>query len=218
MSQSLMTMKDRWNIANTLAESNLLPKQFQNNTANVFVALELADQLSTMIGSMSSFSIMSNLYVVHGTVGFSSKFMIALANECGKFDVPLDWEIEGKGDGLLVTCYSYRKGKKLQYSVSYEMARREGWTKNPKYQSMPELMLRYRSASAFVRFFAPEVLMGMYSSEELETKTVDITETVVENKKSDQPEPTTNGISERSQKLLTYKNRGVLTTLPYQFK
>ena len=32
-----------------------------------------------------------------------------------------------------------------------KMARQEGWTKNSKYQSMPELMLRNRAATFFGR-------------------------------------------------------------------
>src|SRR5690606_41472541 len=53
-------------------------------------------------------------------------------------------------------------------SVSIEMAVKEGWyTKNgSKWQTMPEVMLRYRTASFFGKLYAPELLMGLQTVEE----------------------------------------------------
>ena len=53
------------------------------------------------------------------------------------------------------------------------MAKAEGWlTKTgSKWQTMPELMLKYRAAAFFGRLYAPEVLMGMQTAEEV----IDIT-------------------------------------------
>jgi len=53
--------------------------------------------------------------------------------------------------------------------VSIEMAKAEGWfQKNgSKWQTMPEQMLRYRAASFFGKLYAPEILMGMSTSDEL---------------------------------------------------
>lgn len=53
--------------------------------------------------------------------------------------------------------------------VSIEIAVREGWyTKNDsKWQTMPDLMLRYRAAAFFGRLYAPDVLMGMHTDEEV---------------------------------------------------
>src|SRR5690606_33077134 len=53
---------------------------------------------------------------------------------------------------------------------SIQMAIDEGWlTKNgSKWQTIPELMLRYRCASFFGRLYAPELLMGLQASEEVQ--------------------------------------------------
>lgn len=55
-------------------------------------------------------------------------------------------------------------------AVSIQMAIDEGWlTKNgSKWQTIPELMLRYRCASFFGRLYAPGLLMGLQSREEVE--------------------------------------------------
>jgi hypothetical protein len=49
------------------------------------------------------------------------------------------------------------------------MAVAEGWyTKNgSKWRTMPELMLRYRAAAFFGRLYAPDILMGMHSDDEV---------------------------------------------------
>ena len=50
-----------------------------------------------------------------------------------------------------------------------KMAKHEGWLtrKDSKWISMPELMIRYRAAAFFGRLFAPEILMGMHSQDEV---------------------------------------------------
>jgi hypothetical protein len=52
--------------------------------------------------------------------------------------------------------------------VSVEMAVKEGWygKSGSKWQTMPEVMLRYRTASFFGKIYAPELLMGLSSVEE----------------------------------------------------
>ncbi|KDB08784.1 hypothetical protein LIG30_2094 [Burkholderia sp. lig30] len=54
-------------------------------------------------------------------------------------------------------------------AVSIEMAVKEGrYTKNgSKWQTMDEVMLRYRTASFFGKLYAPELLMGLTSVEEV---------------------------------------------------
>lgn len=62
-------------------------------------------------------------------------------------------------------------GERLESpEVSIQMAIDEGWlTKNgSKWQTMPDLMLRYRAAAFFGRFYAPELLMGLRTVEENE--------------------------------------------------
>ncbi len=68
-------------------------------------------------------------------------------------------------------AYDISTGEKLiGPEVSYEMAILEGWWTRfgSKWQTMPELMLRYRAASFFGRLYAPEMLNGMYTREEVE--------------------------------------------------
>ena len=80
-----------------------------------------------------------------------------------------------------------------------EMAKREGWaTKSgSKWQTMPELMIRYRAAAFWGRLYASDLLFGMQTQEEaLDVQPVTVTENSVADlnanigaKAKPQPEP-----------------------------
>jgi hypothetical protein len=55
------------------------------------------------------------------------------------------------------------------------MAKKEGWTKNTKWSTMPQTMLRYRAASAFGRFHIPDLILGIQSVEENEVIEAEVT-------------------------------------------
>ncbi|MBQ2059258.1 MAG: hypothetical protein II488_05735, partial [Firmicutes bacterium] len=71
-----------------------------------------------------------------------------------------------------------------------EMAKAEGWlTKaGSKWQTMPELMLTYRSAAFFARTICPDLAMGMYT--EYEQREISESEPAEQYEdKTEQPEP-----------------------------
>ena len=153
-----------WRVATAFSKSQLVPKHFQNKPEDCMVALMMANQLN-----IDPYSALQNLQMISGKVGFSSAFAIALANDRGSFAAPITWDVEGKGESLVVTAKAKLKktGEIVKVSVSMETAKKEGWTRNTKYQTMPEQMLRYRSATWLIRLHCPEVLLGMQASDEI---------------------------------------------------
>ena len=153
-------------VAKMLSSSNLIPKEYQGNIQNTMIALEMANRIGA-----SPLMVMQNLYIVHGKPSWSSSFIIAAINNCKRFS-PLRFTI--KGEGALMTCKAWANdlhtNEKLEGpKVSMEMAKAEGWVSRPgsKWQTMPELMIRYRSAAFFGRLYAPDILMGMHTVEEV---------------------------------------------------
>lgn len=163
-------------IAKALASSALVPKEYQGQTglANTLVAMEIAGRMN-----LSPLQVMQNLHIIHGRPSWSSQFIIAMINGCGRF-TPLDYNVSGEGDSL--SCFAYATeiatGKELRGPVvTMAMAKREGWaTKSgSKWQTMPDLMVRYRAAAFWGRLYVPEFLVGMKTQEEV----VDIEEVQV---------------------------------------
>lgn len=155
-----------WKLAQRFSTSAMVPKHFAGKPEDVFIALEMAARLGA-----APFQVLQNLYVVHGRPGWSAQFLIAMANASGKFDTPIMFEKSGEGKSLKITAYAIHgvSKERVDFTVSMKMADEEGWTKNPKYKSMPVLMLQYRAATFLVRTYCPEVTLGLHTSEELET-------------------------------------------------
>lgn len=173
-------------VAKCFSESALVPAVFQKNIPNTVIALEMANRIGA-----SPLAVMQNLYIVHGKPSWASQFIIACLNTCGRFE-PLMFEISGTGDAKQCVAWTTPRGTKLpprddkkQWTIalakeaglvvldgapcSIDIAKKEGWfSKNgSKWQTMPDLMLRYRAATFFGRIYAPELLMGMKAYEEV---------------------------------------------------
>lgn len=72
-------------------------------------------------------------------------------------------------EGRACVAYATRDGQRIEGPrVSMAMAKAEGWyDKNgSKWQTMPEVMLRYRAACFFKNFYCPDVMLGIKSVEE----------------------------------------------------
>jgi hypothetical protein len=177
-----------------------------NGLPNCVVALNMAQRMGA-----DPLMVMQNLYIVEGRPSWSSQFIIAAINSCGKYsplrfalsdpDAPkevvytaTEWQDQpngGKAKKVSVEkkvrvrhqeCYAWaiekETGERLQSpTISIQMAIDEGWlTKNgSKWQTMPEVMLRYRAAAFFGKIYAPELLMGLQTAEET-TDIIDLEE------------------------------------------
>lgn len=203
--------------AHLLASSTLVPAAYRNEVedkktglmvknpnaiSNCVLALNMAQRIQA-----DPLMIMQNLYIVEGRPGWSSQFVIASINACGKFS-PLRFTMEDKGtkevewttvvwegqqgqrhkrevrhkatiQNRVCTAWAIEKstGERLEGpAVSMEMAVAEGWfgKNGSKWQTMPDVMLRYRAASFFGKLYAPELLMGLQTAEEVHDTTITI--------------------------------------------
>ena len=164
MEQKLLNQERVFKLADFLSKSDIIPKHFQGKPANVFIALEMANRLQ-----IDFFELANGLYVVHGSPAFSGTFTIGRINASGKFKTKLNFKTEGTGNNMKVTAYAQDEtGELCTATVGMDMAIAEGWSKNPKYKTMPEQMLTYRSATFFCRKHCPEVMLGVKTVEEVE--------------------------------------------------
>jgi hypothetical protein len=159
-------------MANALSSSTIVPKDYQGNIGNALIALEMSNRLGT-----SPLMVMQNLYIVNGRPAWSSQYIIAMINSSKKYKTELQYCFEGKGDNL--SCYAfaedYNDHKVKGPTITMEMAKAEGWVSKTgsKWKTMPEVMIRYRAASFFGRLNCPDMIMGIYSTEEVVDGIVD---------------------------------------------
>jgi len=198
--------------ANILTNSTLVPEIYRrwivdkegnrlgenpSGLANCVVALNMSSRLGADV-----LMVMQNMHVIEGRPSWSSSFIIASINQCGRF-TPLRYDLSEKGAEAEVACickewlvpkgnrppqektgtlkvfpqsclaWAIEKatGQRLDGpEVTMKMAAEEGWIQKAgsKWRTMQELMLRYRSASFFGKLYAPELLMGLQTREEVE--------------------------------------------------
>ena len=133
--------------------------------------------------------VMQNLYIVYGNPGWSSKFLIATFNQCGRFEAIKYKPTGEKGtDSQGIIAYTREKGSDEIIAgpeVTIALAKQEGWydKKGSKWKTMPDQMLRYRAAAWLIRTTAPEISMGLQTADEIidvEGKVIDTADIVAE--------------------------------------
>lgn len=166
-------MKDAWDLvqrkARAYSSSTMVPKEYQGQTglANCIIAIEMADRMNAPI-----LQIMQSMDVIHGRPSFRSQFLIATWNACGCFSA-IRYKFDGKDDDYGCTAWAVEKqtGEVLEGTrITIGLAKKEGWYSKAgsKWQTMPEQMLRYRAAAWLVRAYAPELSMGLHTTDEVE--------------------------------------------------
>jgi hypothetical protein len=154
--------------AKVYSSSSLVPKDYQGNVGNVLIAQNMARRMQA-----DPLMVMQNLYIVHGKPSWSAQFLISCFNSCGRFSA-IKYRFtgsEGSPDrGCVATTTEYSTGEVIEGPmVTMAMAKAEGWStkSGSKWATMPELMLRYRSATFLIRTTAPEIGMGLHTAEEI---------------------------------------------------
>ena len=151
--------------AKLLASSSLVPKEFQGNMANCAIGLNIAHRLGA-----DPFMVLQNIDIIHGRPSFRATFLIAMVNSAQRF-TPLQFRMDGEGKtrSCVAHCKTRDSGETIEGpQITMAMAEAEGWSTKPgsKWKTMPELMLRYRAAAFFARIYAPDITLGMQTSEE----------------------------------------------------
>jgi hypothetical protein len=189
-------------VALMMSQSELVPKIFQGEKgiANCVIALDMAQRMkANPLAIMQSMYIVygkpgwESKFVI-ATVNATGKFtplrfaMTDLPGKTVTFEETV-WSNEGgrnvknkvsrsvelPKDRRCVCWATDRTGERLESPpISLEMAVQEGWftRDGSKWKTMPDLMLCYRAATLFGRLYAPEMLMGLKTTEELEETTV----------------------------------------------
>ncbi|QMT41282.1 hypothetical protein [Neisseria shayeganii] len=153
--------------AKLLATAQLVPKEYQGNLPNCVIALNMANRIGA-----DPLMVMQNLVVVHGKPTWSSQFLIATVNTCGRFTA-LRYEFFGEEGTDSWGCRAWAiekdSGEKLVGTdITIGIAKAEGWygKNGSKWKTIPQQMLMYRAGAWWTRAYAPELSMGLQTAEE----------------------------------------------------
>jgi hypothetical protein len=170
------------------AEAEIVPAHYRKKKSEIFIAVQTAHRMN-----LDPMMVMQGTYVIKGKLGMNSSFAISLANSSGLLKGGITYDVKDSGKDfkgsytykdkegkniaasrivkdIEVTAYATLKSteERISYKITMNAANEEGWLSNPKYKSLPELMLCYRAATFLIRIHIPQVLNGMHMTEELQ--------------------------------------------------
>jgi hypothetical protein len=165
-----------WRLGTLYAQSEMVPKHYRNRVADCTIAVQMALRCGVEI-----LTFLQSSYIVHGTPGLKSTLAIAMINASGKIKGRIGYRLEGEGTSRQCTAYAkdVLTGEVIEATLEWSTVEAEGWNKDKKnsetgytqkskWNTMPDQMFKYRSAMFLARANFPDVLMGMYTDDELE--------------------------------------------------
>jgi hypothetical protein len=155
-------------MAKLLSVSNIAPQSYRGNLADCVVAIDMANRMG-----VSPLTVMQNSQIVHGNFSWKGTACKAMIDSCGRYTKTRYVEVGEKGKdswGFYLEATD-KDGEIIKgIPVTMDMAKKEGWySKNgSKWQTMPELMMKYRASAFFMRTECASLAMGFLTAEENE--------------------------------------------------
>ncbi|HEA0345773.1 TPA: recombinase RecT [Salmonella enterica] len=129
---------------------------------------------------MNPFAVAQKTHVVNGTLGYEAQLVNAVVSSSNLLSTRLnyrwdgDWsKVNGKSDkspSLTVTVSAVLKGEEEPRELTISMAQ-AGVRNSPLWEQDPRQQLAYLCVKRWARLHAPDVLLGVYTPDELQETT-----------------------------------------------
>lgn len=149
-----------------------VPKHLQGNTGDCFAIVG-----QSLRWGMDPYAVAQKTHLVNGTLGYEAQLVIAVINNRApitdriKFDYFGDWsKVKGKDDkstDIGVICRATFIGDDEPTELSLTMAQVGHVRNSPLWAADPRQQLAYLAAKRFSRLYCPDVILGVYTPDEL---------------------------------------------------
>lgn len=155
-------------MAQTLSKSEIIPQSYKGKPADCLIAIDIANRLG-----LSPAIVMQNSQCVRGNFTWKGSACKAMIDGCGRYQKTRYVYVgeEGKDSyGCYLEAIDNDGDIIKGVPVTIAMAKKEGWYNKDgsKWQSMSDLMLKYRAAAFFMRTECASIAMGFLTKEEVE--------------------------------------------------
>ena len=155
-------------MAQTLSKSEIIPQSYKGKPADCLIAIDIANRLG-----LSPAIVMQNSQCVRGNFTWKGSACKAMIDGCGKYQKTRYVYVgeEGKDSyGCYLEAIDNDGDIIKGVPVTIAMAKKEGWYNKDgsKWQTMSDLMLKYRAAAFFMRTECASIAMGFLTKEEVE--------------------------------------------------
>jgi hypothetical protein len=155
-------MGEAMQFAKMLADSSMVPKDFQGKPANCLIAIQWGYEVG--LGPLQA---VQNIAVINGRPAIWGDAALALVR-AHPACVVIREGVEGEADARVGWCEVTRKGEGMQRrTFSVADAKRAGlWGKSGPWQQYPDRMLQLRARGFAIRDVFPDALRGVITAEE----------------------------------------------------
>jgi hypothetical protein len=162
-------------LADLMAKSQTLPEHFHNRPGDCLRVIELAHRMR-----QSPFALADWCYMTGGKLSMEGKGIAALVNSSPRIVGSLDYKYSGNKNNpaeYACTVIGLRRGEEEPREVKVTLKQgiddstkkqKDGSMKcNPRWHKDPDQMLAYYGSRVWARRWAPEVIGGLYTPDEL---------------------------------------------------
>ena len=156
-----------------------VPKHLQGNVGDCFAIIG-----QSLRWGMDPYAVAQKTHLVNGTLGYEAQLVIAVINNRApivdriKFEYFGDWSKvkakDDKSDDVGVTCRATFKGDDHPTELSLTMAQVGHVRNSPLWAADPRQQLAYLAAKRFSRLHCPDVILGVYTPDELADRSNDV--------------------------------------------
>lgn len=155
-------MGEAMEVAKLMAAGNFVPPHLRAKPGDC-----LAVVMQAARWGMDPFAVGNKTYFVNDRMAYEAQLVNAVINASGVLDGRLNIEWEGEGQGLVCTVTGKIKGDPNEKIRRVELATIQ--TRNsPLWKQDPHQQIAYFATRAWIRLHAPEVLLGIYTPDEIE--------------------------------------------------
>lgn len=148
-------------VAAAMAGAKLVPGHLRGSTADCLLVVNQAVKRN-----MDPLDLAQHTFVVSGKLGYEGKVVAAWINASPELDGRLSYEYDGEDDARQVTVIGKLRGEKTTRTIDGTVG---AWkTKNENWGKDPDQMLAYRGARQWARRHTPDLLLGVYTPDEIQ--------------------------------------------------
>ena len=149
-------------MAEAMARSSIIPRDFQGNPGNILVAMQWGSELG-----MAPLQAMQNVAVINGRPCLWGDALIAIVRNSPMCEYVKE-SIEGSGENMIARCIAKRRGQdeEIREFTVNDAKRARLWGKAGPWSQYPKRMLQMRARAFALRDVFADVLKGMSSAEE----------------------------------------------------
>jgi len=166
-------------LAEIMASSKCtVPKHLQDSIGDCFAIVG-----QSLRWGMDPYAVAQKTHLVNGTLGYEAQLVIAVINNRAPITDRISFEYFGdwskvktkddKSDNVGVICRATVKGDDTPTELSLTMAQVGTVRNSPLWAADPKQQLSYLAAKKFSRLHFPDVILGVYTPDELDNRSMD---------------------------------------------